>query len=157
MSGQAVAPSRRGLKKAQAKTKCSWFTPPPETPLYAAVPDVAPDFRSALSTTQWAVYQFLTDRRNGAKEDGNGGWILEAVPSKRRSLAPSYHRIAVALRISRSTVWRTVKQLIAKHCIETRAVYTGRNASEKHLMPGRAETRAFTGLRVPVQRKQGAR
>ena len=120
MNGQAVKPDRRGRLKT---SDGGWFKPPPDTPLFAAIPDVAPLVEHAHSTIEQLVFIFLRDPRNGAKKDEAGGYLLEGLPGGTREIAPSYGQLARRLRVPRSTLYRAIKGLIAKGSIEARAVY----------------------------------
>lgn len=133
MSGAAPAREtrdRHGLKKT---APTSWYTPPSETPLYAAIPRPAPLHEDALSGLQSRLYAWLTDPRRAAQNEDKS-WTLQN--------APPYETMARDLRVSKSSIWRAFKLpesgLFAKCSVQAYEVfYPGgkRRKSTSYFMP----------------------
>jgi hypothetical protein len=108
--------SRAGRVKTEPK---AWYAPPPDTPLYAAVPTTAPTVDDAHSGIQIRILDLLRSPKYDAKQNEDKSWTCQK--------APPYEKLAAVLRVSKSTVWRAFKLdsgLIAKKTIQCYAVYS---------------------------------
>jgi hypothetical protein len=135
-SAAAQSHDRRGLKKSAARTPATWYKPPADVGLFAAVIRPAPLHDDALSQIQLRIVGWLKDPRRATKDE-EGGYSVHR--------SPPYEAMAKDLRVSKSTVWRAFKGirrpgakefdgtgLIAKQSVQVYAVYS-RDGSKRRV------------------------
>lgn len=92
-----------------------WWMPPPETPINAPIPYVAPSVELTLSTSEQRVLRVITNLKLGAKKQTSGGFVCDP---------GGYDRIAKKAGVCRNTASNVVKSLIAKGALRLHQLVT---------------------------------
>jgi hypothetical protein len=85
-----------------------WYTPPPGTPLYSAIPRATRQYWALLTKAEQALLRLICDSR----------WAKQAADKSWKATPPGMSELAAELEVDRSTVIRGYRALVQKHCIQ---------------------------------------